>query len=77
MPGPVAIWAALQSAVLETFSPYSPYGAPALGGALMFSAFYYASRRQARGRECVAALLVAHHRDGDGGLRQLLRRSLP
>ncbi len=34
MPGPVAIWAALQSAVLETFSPYSAYGAPALGGAL-------------------------------------------
>lgn len=44
------MWAALQSAVLETLSPYSPYGAPALGGALMFSAFYYAGRRQARGR---------------------------
>jgi sterol desaturase/sphingolipid hydroxylase (fatty acid hydroxylase superfamily) len=50
MPGPVAIWAALQSAVLETFSPYSAYGAPALGGALLFSALYYAGRRQARGR---------------------------
>jgi sterol desaturase/sphingolipid hydroxylase (fatty acid hydroxylase superfamily) len=47
---PVAMWAALQSAVLETFSPYSAYGAPALGGALMFSALYYAGRRQARGR---------------------------
>ena len=45
------MWAALQSAVLEAFSPYSPYGAPALGGALMFSAFYYAGRRQARGRQ--------------------------
>ena len=45
------MWAALQSAVLETFSPYSAYGAPALGGALMFSAFYYAGRRQARGRQ--------------------------
>ena len=50
MPGPVAMWAALQSAVLETFSPYSPYGAPALGGALLFSALYYAGRRQVRGR---------------------------
>jgi sterol desaturase/sphingolipid hydroxylase (fatty acid hydroxylase superfamily) len=50
MLSPVAIWAALQSAVLETFSPYSAYGAPALGGALMFSALYYAGRRQARGR---------------------------
>ncbi len=50
MLSPVAMWAALQSAVLETFSPYSAYGAPALGGALMFSAFYYAGRRQARGR---------------------------
>ena len=44
------MWAALQSAVLQTFSPYSAYGAPALGGALIFSAFYYAGRRQARGR---------------------------
>jgi sterol desaturase/sphingolipid hydroxylase (fatty acid hydroxylase superfamily) len=50
MPGPVAIWAALQSAVLETFSPYSAYGAPALGGALLFSALYYAGRRRVRGR---------------------------
>ncbi len=50
MLSPVAMWAALQSAVPETFSPYSAYGAPALGGALMFSAFYYAGRRHARGR---------------------------
>src|SRR5580700_6596885 len=47
---PVTISAALQSAVLETFSAYSAYGAPALGGALVFSALYYAGRRRARGR---------------------------
>ena len=50
MAGPLAIWAALQSAVLETFSPSSAYGAPALGGALAFSALYYVGRRRARGR---------------------------
>ena len=50
MAGPLAMWAALQSAVLETFSASSAYGAPALLGALAFSALYYAGRRQARGR---------------------------
>ena len=50
MAGPLALWAALQSAILENFGPSAAYGAPALGGALAFSALYYASRRQARGR---------------------------
>ena len=50
MSGPVAIWAALQSAVLENFRPASAYGGPALCGALAFSALYYAGRRRARGR---------------------------
>jgi len=48
--GPLALWAALQSAVLETFSASSAYGGPALLGALAFSALYYAGRRQSRGR---------------------------
>jgi len=47
---PAAIWAALQSAVLEPFSPGSAYGAPAVVGALAISALYYAERRRARGR---------------------------
>jgi hypothetical protein len=47
---PVAIWATLESAVLENFRPTSAYGGPALCGALAFSALYYAGRRQARGR---------------------------
>ena len=50
MSGPIAIWATLESAVLETFRPASAYGAPALLGALAFSALYYAGRRRARGR---------------------------
>jgi sterol desaturase/sphingolipid hydroxylase (fatty acid hydroxylase superfamily) len=50
MSGLAAIWTSLESAVLETFSPYSAYGAPALLGALMSSALYYAGRRRARGR---------------------------
>ena len=50
MAGPLALWAALQSAVLETFSASSAYGGPALLGALAFSALYYAGRRQSRGR---------------------------
>ena len=50
MAGPLALWAALQSAVLETFSAASAYGGPALLGALAFSALYYAGRRQSRGR---------------------------
>ena len=50
MPGFVAIWTSLESAVLETFSPYSPYGAPALGGALLFSGLYYVGRRKSRER---------------------------
>ena len=50
MSGPVAVWAALQSMTLEPFRPASAYGAPALGGALIVCAFYYARRRQARGR---------------------------
>src|SRR5260370_30396264 len=49
MPGLAAIWTSLQSAILETFRPTSAYGAPALGGALLFSALYYAGRRRARG----------------------------
>ena len=50
MSGPVAIWAALQGAVLEAFKPASAYGAPALIGALAVCALYYAGRRRARGR---------------------------
>ena len=50
MAGPLALWAELQSAVLETFSASSAYGGPALIGALAFSALYYARRRRARGR---------------------------
>ena len=50
MSGPVAIWAALQNTALEPFRPASAYGAPALGGALIVCALYYARRRQARGR---------------------------
>jgi sterol desaturase/sphingolipid hydroxylase (fatty acid hydroxylase superfamily) len=50
VPGPIAIWAALQSAVVETFSASSAYGGPALLGALAFSALYYAGRRRARSR---------------------------
>ena len=50
MSGPVAIWATLESAVLENFRPASAYGGPALCGALAFSALYYAGRRRARGR---------------------------
>ena len=42
--------AALQNAVLATFSVSSAYGGPALLGALLFSLLYYAGRRQARGR---------------------------
>jgi sterol desaturase/sphingolipid hydroxylase (fatty acid hydroxylase superfamily) len=44
------IAAAFERAVLGPFSLGSAYGAPALGGALAFSALYYASHRQARGR---------------------------
>ena len=33
-----------------TFGPGSPYGAPALLGALVFAAIYYVRRRRARGR---------------------------
>jgi len=50
VPSPVDIFAALQSTVLEPFKPASAYGAPALGGALIVCALYYASRRRARGR---------------------------
>ena len=50
MSGPAAVWAALQSTVLAPFSPASAYGAPALGGALIACALYYAGRRRARGR---------------------------
>jgi sterol desaturase/sphingolipid hydroxylase (fatty acid hydroxylase superfamily) len=50
VPGLIAIWTALQSAVLENFAPASAYGAPALGGALLFSAVYYAGQRRARRR---------------------------
>ena len=37
--------------VRATFAPGSPYGAPALVGALAFAALYYADRRWARGRK--------------------------
>ena len=50
MPGLDAIWTPLESAVFDTFGPYSPYGAPALTGALVFSALYYIHRRRARAR---------------------------
>ncbi len=50
MSGPAAVWAALQSTVLEPFSPASAFGAPALGGALTACALYYVGRRRARGR---------------------------
>ncbi len=36
--------------VLGTFSPSSPYGAPALVGALLFALGWYVLRRRARGR---------------------------
>ena len=35
---------------LTTFGPGSPYGAPALLGALVFAALYYVRRRRSRGR---------------------------
>ena len=54
MPGLDAIWTPLESAVRDTFSPYSPYGAPALGGALLFSALYYVSCRQSQERRISA-----------------------
>lgn len=50
MPGLDAIWTPLESAVLGTFGPYSPYGAPALSGALLFSALYYIGCRKSRAR---------------------------
>ena len=49
-----AIWTPLESAVRETFSPYSAYGVPALGGALLFSALYYVSCRQSQERRVSA-----------------------
>jgi sterol desaturase/sphingolipid hydroxylase (fatty acid hydroxylase superfamily) len=49
-----AIWTPLKSAVLDTFGPYSPYGAPALSGALLFSALYYIGRRKSRERRISA-----------------------
>ncbi len=51
MPGPAAIWQALESALHDTFSPASAYGGPALFGALAFCALYYVGRRRARGRQ--------------------------
>jgi sterol desaturase/sphingolipid hydroxylase (fatty acid hydroxylase superfamily) len=48
--GLIAIWAALEGAVLAAFSPTSPYGAPALGGALLFAGLFYAGRRRSHGR---------------------------
>ena len=54
MPGLDAIWTPLESAVRDIFSPYSPYGAPALGGALLFSALYYVSCRQSQERRVSA-----------------------
>ena len=50
MYGLVAIWTSLETTVLQTFGPTAAYGAPALGGALAFSALYYAGRRRERGR---------------------------
>jgi sterol desaturase/sphingolipid hydroxylase (fatty acid hydroxylase superfamily) len=50
MPGPVVIWAAVEGALTEPFAAGSAYGAPALGGALIFSALYYLGRRRARAR---------------------------
>jgi sterol desaturase/sphingolipid hydroxylase (fatty acid hydroxylase superfamily) len=47
---PIAIWTALENAVMATFSPVSAYGAPAMIGALAVCALYYAGRRRARGR---------------------------
>jgi sterol desaturase/sphingolipid hydroxylase (fatty acid hydroxylase superfamily) len=48
--GLVAIGTSLETAVLQTFGPTAAYGAPALGGALAFSALYYVGRRGERGR---------------------------
>ena len=49
-----AILTALEGAILEPFKPASAYGAPALAGALLFSALAYARRRRARGRRVSA-----------------------
>ena len=54
MPGLDAIWTPIENAVRDTFSPYSPYGAPALGGALLFSALYYIGLRTSRERRVSA-----------------------
>jgi sterol desaturase/sphingolipid hydroxylase (fatty acid hydroxylase superfamily) len=45
-----AMWSALQNAALQIFSPSSAFGAPALIGAVLFAALYYADRRTAKGR---------------------------
>lgn len=50
MDGLIAIWTSLETAVLRTFGPTAAYGAPALGGAVAFSALYYLARRRERGR---------------------------
>lgn len=44
-----AIWDWLAAAILSALGPAAPYGAPTLGGALLFSALYYASSRRERG----------------------------
>ncbi len=49
---------ALEQAIFGTFGPNSPYGAPALFGALLFSALYYVRRRKARGRRTSVRGLV-------------------
>ena len=55
MPGPVAIWAALQSAVLRDFQPrLGLWRAGARRRARCSRALYYAGRRQARGRRVSA-----------------------
>ena len=42
-------WGLVHERLNDTFGAASPYGAPAVGGALLCSAFFYIQRRRARG----------------------------
>ncbi|MFI5023700.1 MAG: hypothetical protein ACHQRJ_18875, partial [Alphaproteobacteria bacterium] len=43
------LWGVVHERLDDTFGVASPYGAPAVVGALLCSAFYYIQRRRARG----------------------------